>query len=76
MGEQKSSLRAGVDVIVSTPGRLIDHLQQQNTSLERVMFVVLDEADRMLDMGFEPQVGGGGRAPRGALHRTHAEHGL
>ena len=49
-------LRAGVDVIVATPGRLIDHLQQGNTSLSRISFIVLDEADRMLDMGFEPQI--------------------
>jgi ATP-dependent RNA helicase DDX5/DBP2 len=45
-----------VDVIVATPGRLIDHLQQGNTSLSRISFIVLDEADRMLDMGFEPQI--------------------
>jgi len=45
-----------VDVIVATPGRLIDHLQQGNTSLLRISFIVLDEADRMLDMGFEPQI--------------------
>lgn len=37
-------------------GRFIDHLQQGNTNLERISFIVLDEADRMLDMGFEPQV--------------------
>ena len=42
--------------MVATPGRFIDHLQQGNTSLSRVSFVVLDEADRMLDMGFEPQI--------------------
>ena len=53
---QRSLLRSGVHVVVATPGRLIDHLQQGNTSLARVSFVVLDEADRMLDMGFEPQM--------------------
>ncbi|CAL5388328.1 unnamed protein product [Camellia sinensis] len=51
-----SELRAGVNIVVATPGRFIDHLQQGNTSLSRVSFVVLDEADRMLDMGFEPQI--------------------
>ncbi|KAM7260354.1 hypothetical protein ACFE04_016095 [Oxalis oulophora] len=56
ISDQRSELRAGVDVIVATPGRLIDHLQQGNTSLLRVSFIVLDEADRMLDMGFEPQI--------------------
>ncbi|KAF3454793.1 hypothetical protein FNV43_RR05241 [Rhamnella rubrinervis] len=56
IAEQRSELRAGVDIVVATPGRFIDHLQQGNTSLSRVSFVVLDEADRMLDMGFEPQI--------------------
>lgn len=53
---QRSELRAGVEIAVATPGRFIDHLQQGNTSLSRISFVVLDEADRMLDMGFEPQI--------------------
>ncbi|KAJ7959946.1 DEAD-box ATP-dependent RNA helicase [Quillaja saponaria] len=56
IAEQRSELRAGVDVVVATPGRFIDHLQQGNTFLSRISFVVLDEADRMLDMGFEPQI--------------------
>lgn len=56
MGEQRSELKAGVSIVVATPGRFIDHLQQGNTSLSRISFVVLDEADRMLDMGFEPQI--------------------
>ncbi|XAR60823.1 RNA helicase [Bertholletia excelsa] len=56
IAEQRSELRAGVNIVVATPGRFIDHLQQGNTSLSRVSFVVLDEADRMLDMGFEPQI--------------------
>lgn len=56
ISEQRSELRAGVHIVVATPGRLIDHLQQGNTSLGRIAFVVLDEADRMLDMGFEPQI--------------------
>jgi hypothetical protein len=54
--EQRFELKAGVDVVVATPGRFIDHLQQGNTYLSRISFVVLDEADRMLDMGFEPQI--------------------
>lgn len=56
MGEQRGDLRQGVQIVVATPGRFIDHLQQRNTSLGRVAFIVLDEADRMLDMGFEPQI--------------------
>ena len=56
MSEQRGALRSGVQIVVATPGRLIDHLQQGNTNLSRVSFVVLDEADRMLDMGFEPQI--------------------
>ncbi|KAJ0964699.1 hypothetical protein J5N97_025837 [Dioscorea zingiberensis] len=54
--KEKYELRAGVHIVVATPGRFIDHLQQGNTSLSRISFVVLDEADRMLDMGFEPQI--------------------
>ena len=50
-GQQKK-LHAGVDILVTTPGRLIEHLAQCNVQLAQVEFVVLDEADRMLDMGF------------------------
>lgn len=57
MSEQRGALRSGVEIVVATPGRFIDHLQQRNTALNRVTFIVLDEADRMLDMGFEPQIG-------------------
>jgi ATP-dependent RNA helicase DDX5/DBP2 len=56
MQEQRHELRGGVEIVVATPGRFIDHLQQGNTNLGRVSYVVLDEADRMLDMGFEPQI--------------------
>ncbi len=56
MSEQRGDLRNGVEVCVATPGRLIDHLHQGNTNLHRVSIVILDEADRMLDMGFEPQI--------------------
>ncbi len=55
-GKQNDALRTGVDVLVATPGRLLDHLQQGNCKLDRVQHVVLDEADRMLDMGFLPDV--------------------
>ena len=49
---QIENLKAGTDIIVGTPGRIRDHLEQKNISLDRVEFLVLDEADRMLDMGF------------------------
>jgi ATP-dependent RNA helicase RhlE len=56
MGSQERALRAGVDIIVATPGRLIDHMRQQNADLAAVEMLVLDEADRMMDMGFWPDV--------------------
>ncbi|MBL8539467.1 MAG: DEAD/DEAH box helicase [Betaproteobacteria bacterium] len=52
MGNQVRALRQGVDVLVATPGRLLDHVQQRSVDLRRVEMLVLDEADRMLDMGF------------------------
>src|SRR5512142_79080 len=56
MNRQLDMLRGNPHVIVATPGRLIDHLNQKTVSLENVTVLVLDEADRMLDMGFEPQI--------------------
>jgi len=56
LGSQTSQLRRGVDILVATPGRLLDHHQQRNVDLSRIEILVLDEADRMLDMGFLPDI--------------------
>jgi ATP-dependent RNA helicase RhlE len=56
INEQIRKLRKGCDIIVATPGRLLDHVLQKNADLSTVNFLVLDEADRMLDMGFMPDL--------------------
>ncbi len=56
MGPQEHAIRAGVDVIVATPGRLLDHLKAPYTRFDGLEVLVLDEADRMLDMGFLPDI--------------------
>ena len=56
MGPQEHAFRSGVDVIVATPGRLLDHFQYGYAKLEGLEILVLDEADRMLDMGFLPDI--------------------
>lgn len=53
---QIKDLRAGVEILVATPGRLLDHLEQKTVNLSNVAILVLDEADRMLDMGFLPDI--------------------
>nr|KAJ0208931.1 hypothetical protein LSAT_V11C400187790 [Lactuca sativa] len=55
-GPQIRDLQRGVEIVIGTPGRLIDMLEARQTNLKRVTYLVLDEADRMLDMGFEPQI--------------------
>ena len=56
MGPQEHALRSGVDILVATPGRLLDHLRHPYAKLDRIEHLVLDEADRMLDMGFLPDI--------------------
>ena len=56
MGPQEHALRTGVDVLIATPGRLLDHMGRPYARLNAIEFLVLDEADRMLDMGFLPDI--------------------
>ena len=56
MKPQTIELKAGVEVLVATPGRLLDHIEAKNCVLNQVEYVVLDEADRMLDIGFLPDL--------------------
>uniref|UniRef100_A0A8C3SBX7 RNA helicase n=1 Tax=Chelydra serpentina TaxID=8475 RepID=A0A8C3SBX7_CHESE len=56
MWEQAKALQEGAEIVVCTPGRLIDHVKKKATNLQRVSYLVFDEADRMFDMGFEYQV--------------------
>ncbi|HUF69773.1 MAG TPA: DEAD/DEAH box helicase [Longimicrobiales bacterium] len=55
-GPQLQALKDGVDILVATPGRLFDHIEKGNVDLSHIETLVLDEADRMLDMGFRPQI--------------------
>ncbi len=56
MGNQITALRQGVDIVIATPGRLLDHMQQRTVDLSKIDTLILDEADRMLDMGFLPSI--------------------
>ncbi|RYR21657.1 hypothetical protein Ahy_B03g066967 [Arachis hypogaea] len=56
INHQLRDLEKGVDILVATPGRLVDLLERARVSLQMIRYLALDEADRMLDMGFEPQI--------------------
>src|SRR5881296_773717 len=71
MAAQEHALRSGVDVVVATPGRLLDHMSRRNVDFRGLQVLVLDEADRMLDMGFLPDV----RRIVDALADDHAQSG-
>lgn len=56
MGNQTTALRRGVDIVIATPGRLLDHIERKNITFTSLQVLVLDEADRMLDVGFLPDI--------------------
>jgi ATP-dependent RNA helicase RhlE len=56
IGEQVRSIKAGADILVATPGRLLDYLRRRVVSLKQVQYLIFDEADRMLDMGFKDEI--------------------
>src|SRR6478609_2359752 len=56
MAPQTAALRAGVEIVIATPGRLLDHVQQKAINLSQTQILVMDEADRMLDKGFLPDL--------------------
>jgi ATP-dependent RNA helicase RhlE len=56
MGSQERALKSGVDIVIATPGRLMDHMRSKTVSFDKLDTLVLDEADRMMDMGFWPDV--------------------
>jgi ATP-dependent RNA helicase RhlE len=56
MAPQVAALRSGIEIVIATPGRLLDHVQQKTINLSQVQMLVMDEADRMLDMGFLPDL--------------------
>ncbi|KAI5440781.1 DEAD-box ATP-dependent RNA helicase 52B, variant 3, partial [Lathyrus oleraceus] len=56
IGQQLRVLERGVDILVATPGRLVDMIERERVSLKKIKYLALDEADRMLDMGFEHQI--------------------
>ncbi|WP_211472539.1 DEAD/DEAH box helicase [Collimonas humicola] len=56
IGPQTAALRSGIEIVIATPGRLLDHVQQKTLNLSQTQILVMDEADRMLDMGFLPDL--------------------
>jgi superfamily II DNA/RNA helicase len=56
IGPQTAALRSGIEIVIATPGRLLDHVQQKTVNLSQTQILVMDEADRMLDMGFLPDL--------------------
>ena len=74
--KQLDGLARGCDLVVGTPGRMLDHLRRGSLSLDHVRYVVLDEADRMLDIGFRPDIERIlQRCPLAAADAAHVGHG-